>query len=110
MEPNIKKEAYRVEACTAAAQNTCFDLCVDYFNPSTRMGNSWKRFQHVVMSLPTIWESDPVPNDAEDNSLTEGEARCMERCSVKYFQAHRILENITQNTNSKSPLPPSTML
>lgn len=66
MEEHQKRDAYRIEAVLTGVQRKCFELC--------------------VAAPPQL-----TPNPAEH--LTDGEAKCLDKCNWKYLETHKILNS-----------------
>jgi len=43
---------------------------------------------------------DACVKDVKDKDLKMDEVKCVERCSIKYLQTHRILQNALQKSNT----------
>ena len=94
MQPELKYEAYRMEAVRKSAESTCFDKCIPEPDLATIM---------VKGFTPSIGGGSEVEKQRKYD-LTENEALCIDRCSWKYMlTAKTILQTLAKTKNVKDP-------
>ncbi|KNH07407.1 fibronectin type III domain-containing protein [Perkinsela sp. CCAP 1560/4] len=90
MNSSLKKEAFKLEAATTQATNTCFDMCVDFRNPKVKPSFS-EYVTRATDYVASITPMAPSVVGTGTSDLTVDEVKCVERCAVKYIQTQRIL-------------------
>ena len=84
MQQHVKDEAFRVESLMKNMQAKCFDRCVTNIKTSI---------------APPV--AGLIVGDPENKNLTREEAQCIDRCSWKYLQSHKIFTSSIMRAQGK---------